>query len=85
MRATMTTNVVVAVVLFATAGAHAQECTRKLIAMLKAWKIKSQFSRLDDLIFPNCEGQHLGHDNFIKRQFLPLFDLLRKHPVKAAG
>jgi hypothetical protein len=76
MRATMTTNVVVAVVLFATAGAHAQECTRKLIAMLKAWKIKSQFSRLDDLIFPNCEGQHLGHDNFIKRQFLPLFDLL---------
>jgi len=28
MRATMTTNVVVAVVLFATAGAHAQECTR---------------------------------------------------------
>ena len=57
MRATMTTNVVVAVVLFATAGAHAQECTRKLIAMLKAWKIKSQFSRLDDLIFPNCEGR----------------------------
>ena len=42
----------------------------------EAWKIKSQFSRLDDLIFPNCEGQHLGHDNFIKRQFLPLFDLL---------
>ncbi|HLN48681.1 MAG TPA: site-specific integrase [Steroidobacteraceae bacterium] len=72
----MTTNVVVAVVLFATGGAHVRECTRKLIAMLKAWKIKSQFSRLDDLIFPNCEGQHLGHDNFIKRQFLPLFDLL---------
>ncbi|MGA7610088.1 MAG: hypothetical protein WCF49_07925, partial [Xanthobacteraceae bacterium] len=44
--------------------------------MLKAWKLKSQFSRSDDLIFPNREGQHLGHDNFIKRQFLPLFDLL---------
>ena len=42
----------------------------------EAWKIKSQFSRSDDLIFPNREGQHLGHDNFIKRQFLPLFDLL---------
>ena len=28
------------------------------------------------MIFPNREGQHLGHDNFIKRQFLPLFDLL---------
>lgn len=48
----------------------------QLIAMLKAWKIKSQFSRSDDLIFPNREGQHLGHDNFMKRQFLPLFDLL---------
>ena len=42
----------------------------------EAWKIKSQFSRSDDLIFPNREGQHLGHDNFIKRQFPPLFDLL---------
>jgi acetyl-CoA carboxylase beta subunit len=52
MRATMTTNVVVAVVLFATGGAHVQECTRKLIAMLKAWKIKSQFSRSDDFDLP---------------------------------
>src|ERR1700730_6787573 len=26
--------------------------------------------------FPNREGHHLGHDNLIKRQSLPLFDLL---------
>ena len=48
----------------------------QLVAMLKAWKLKSQFSKSDDLIFPNHQGRHLGHDNLIKRQFLPLFDLL---------
>ena len=59
-----------------TAGVRAVPLSGQLIAMLKAWKLKSQFSRSDDLIFPNREGHHLGHDNFIKRQFLPLFDLL---------
>ena len=44
--------------------------------MLKEWKLKSAFSKSDDLIFANREGHHLGHDNLIKRQFLPLFDKL---------
>jgi integrase len=44
--------------------------------MLRGWKLKSEFSRPDDLIFPNGEGQHIGHDNLIKRKFLPLFDVL---------
>ena len=48
----------------------------QLVAMLKTWKIKSQFSKADDLIFPNRNGRHVGHDNLIKRQFLPLFDEL---------
>ena len=48
----------------------------QLVATLKAWKLKSQFSRSDDLIFPNRGGHHLGHDNLVKRHFLPLFDLL---------
>ncbi|MGZ6119196.1 MAG: tyrosine-type recombinase/integrase, partial [Gemmatimonadaceae bacterium] len=30
----------------------------------------------DDLIFPNREGHHIGHDNLVKRQFMPLFDAL---------
>jgi hypothetical protein len=38
----------------------------QLVAMLKAWKLKSQFSNSDDLIFPNREGHHLGHDNMIR-------------------
>ena len=44
--------------------------------MLKAWKLKSKFKKPDDLIFPNGEGNHIGHDNLIKRQFLPLFEKL---------
>jgi integrase len=45
----------------------------QLISALKAWKLKSPFSNPDDLVFPNRQGGHIGHDNLIKRQFLPLF------------
>jgi integrase len=38
------------------------------------WRIRSAFSKADDLVLPNGAGGHLGHDNFIKRQFLPLFE-----------
>ena len=48
----------------------------RLIAMLKAWKLKSKFNSSDDLIFPNSEGNHIGHDNLIERRLLPLFDKL---------
>ena len=48
----------------------------QLIAMLKAWKLKSKFKNLDDLVFPNREGTYIGHDNLIKRHFQPLFETL---------
>ena len=54
--------------------------------MLKAWKLKSKFKSPDDLIFPNSEGHHIGHDNLIKRRFLPLFDKLEAaHKVDPAN
>jgi integrase len=59
-----------------TAGIRTVPLSGQLVAMLRAWKLRSQFSKSDDLIFPNREGHHFGHDNFIKRQFLPLFELL---------
>jgi hypothetical protein len=41
------------------------------------------------MIFPNGEGNHIGHDNLVKRQFLPLFDALEAahmdDPAKAPG
>ena len=59
-----------------TASVRTVPLSGQLVAMLKAWKLKSKYSKSDDLIFPNREGHYLGHDNLIKRQFLPLFDVL---------
>jgi integrase len=61
-----------------TAGIRTVPLSGQLVAMLKAWKLRSQFSKPDDLIFWNREGHYIGHDNLIKRQFLPLFKLLPK-------
>jgi integrase len=59
------------------AGVRTVPLSDQLVAMLKTWRLKSQFSKMDDLIFPNRKGRYLGHDNLIKRQFLPLFDELK--------
>jgi integrase len=56
-----------------TAGVRIVPLSAQLVSALKEWKLRSQFSKPDDLIFPNREGHYLGHDNLIKRQFLPLF------------
>jgi integrase len=58
------------------AGVRTVPISNQLTAMLKVWKLKSIFKGPDDLIFPNSEGNHIGHDNLVKRQFLPLFDKL---------
>lgn len=58
------------------AGVRHVPLSAPLMAALKAWKLRSKFSKPDDLIFPNGEGSHIGHDNLVKRQFLPLFDAL---------
>jgi integrase len=58
------------------AGVRTVPLSGQLVAMLKTWKLKSQFSKADDLIFANRKGGHVSHDNLVKRQFLPLFDLL---------
>jgi integrase len=58
------------------AGVRTVPLSNQLIAMLKAWKLKSKYKNPDDLVFPNGEGNHIGHDNLIKRHFLPLFSAL---------
>ena len=59
------------------AGVRTVPLSDQLMAMLKTWRLRSQFSKMDDLIFPNRNGRYVGHDNLIKRQFLPLFDELK--------
>jgi integrase len=58
------------------AGVRTIPISNQLVAMLKAWKLRSKFKKPDDLIFPNRKGNHIGHDNLIKRQFIPLFERL---------
>jgi integrase len=50
--------------------------SNQLTVLLKEWKLRSKYKGPDDLIFPNREGKHVGHDNLVKRQFVPLFEKL---------
>jgi integrase len=45
-----------------------------VVAMLKAWKLRSRFAKHTDLVFPNRRGQYESHDNLVKRRFRPLFE-----------
>jgi integrase len=56
------------------AGVRTIPLSAQLVSMLKAHKIKSKFSKPEDLIFTNRHGHHIGHDNLVKRRFLPLFE-----------
>jgi integrase len=58
------------------AGVRTVPLSTQLVSALKAWKLKSKFSKPEDLIFPNQRGGHIGHDNLVKRRFLPLFNTL---------
>jgi hypothetical protein len=40
---------------------------------LKAWKLRSAFSKPDDLVFPNGVGKFVNHSNFLNRDWLGLF------------
>jgi integrase len=58
------------------AGVRTVPLSAELVKLLKEWKLRSRFKKPDDLIFPNGQGNHFGHDNLVKRHFLPLFDAL---------
>ena len=55
------------------AGIRTVPLSAQLVSALKAWKLRSRFSKPQDLIFANRQGRYIGHDNLIKRQFIPLF------------
>jgi integrase len=67
------------------AGMRTVPISGQLVAVLKEWKLRSSFSRPDELIFPNCEGRHTSHDNFIKRRFQPLVAKLPGSPFNWHG
>jgi integrase len=58
------------------AGMRTIPVSQPLILMLKEWKLRTKYKKAGDLVFPNKRGGYTGHDNMVKRKFLPLFDLL---------
>jgi integrase len=58
------------------AGARSIPLGRAIVQMLKEWKVRSRFTKNDDLIFPNSRGGYASHQNMINRCFNPLFERL---------
>lgn len=60
------------------AGMRTIPLAQPLVLMLKEWKLRTKRKKEDDLVFPSRRGWYIGHDNMIKRKFLPLFEVLAK-------
>jgi len=56
------------------AGMRTIPLGRNVVQLLKEWKLRTKFSKKDDLIFPNRCGNFTCHDNFVKRKWYPLFE-----------
>jgi integrase len=56
------------------AGMRTVPLGASVVTALKASKLRSTFTKPDDLVFPNRRGGYMGHDNMVKRKFAPLFD-----------
>jgi len=64
------------------AGMRMIPLSQPLVVMLKEWKLRTKRKKAGDLVFPSRRGWYTGHDNMIKRKFLPLFGLLAKKHQK---
>lgn len=60
------------------AGVRTVPLSGHLCAELKRWRLRSKFSKSEDFVFPNSQGNHTCHDNLIKRQFNILFEKLKE-------
>ena len=65
------------------AGMRTIPLSQPLILMLKEWRLRTKRKKPEELVFPSKRGWYTGHDNMIKRQFLPLFDALAKKHEEA--
>ena len=65
------------------AGMRTIPLAQPLVLMLKEWKLRSKRKAPADLVFPSNRGGYTGHDNMIKRKFLPLFERLAEQHREA--
>jgi len=54
------------------AGVREVPLSAVMLRSLKEWRLQSNFSGGDDLIFPNKKGRHMCHDNLVKRRYNPV-------------
>jgi integrase len=55
------------------AGVRSMPLSESLIRELRAWRLRSKFSKGEDLVFPNRRGGFASHSNMVVRKFKPLF------------
>jgi integrase len=53
------------------AGVRTIPLASPIVAMLKAWRLESGYSRDGDLIFPNSRGRYCSHSNMGTKEFRP--------------
>lgn len=58
------------------AGVRTVPLASDVVAILKAWKLRTKRKKPADLVFPSKRGWYVNHDNMVKRKFSPLFDKL---------
>jgi integrase len=56
------------------AGIREVPLSNMLLRSLKEWRLRSEFSGDDDLIFSNKKGRYMGHDNLVKRRYKPTLE-----------
>lgn len=47
-----------------------------VVKQLREWKLRSKFSKSDDLVFPNQQGSYVRHSHHLRHKFYPLFEKL---------
>lgn len=58
------------------AGVRTVPLGADVVKRLREWKVRSQWSKPGDLVFPNKKGRYVRHTHMLAGQFLPLFDRL---------
>jgi hypothetical protein len=57
-----------------------------VVKQLREWKMRSKWSKPDDLVFPNRSGTYVRHSHHLNDKFYPLFEKLAElHKTEPAA
>jgi integrase len=52
------------------------------VKLLREWKLRSKWSKVGDLVFPNASGGYVRHTHLLHDRWYPLFDKLAELHAK---